>query len=103
MVIVRGGFKAINLIDIFQRFLKHEDVAILVNNICKLEKDIEDQMKPKNDESLWWKFSEDDTFAWDIDNMINDLSLPRSHSNNKYVMELINDTIENKSLRVYFS
>jgi hypothetical protein len=91
------------LIEIFQNFLKHDDVAVLVNNMAKLEKDIEDELKPKNNETLWWKFTKDDTFAWDIDNIINDLSLPRSHSNNKYVMKLINHTVEHKSLRTFFS
>ena len=66
------------------------------------------EMYKSKNKSIWFKFGSDDTLATTTGEIIHDLNLPQSHSNNKFMLEKINMVIEGQknrkeSLLVYFS
>lgn len=80
----------------FFRWLKNKDNIELVRR-CRLA-----LYSPKNkaEKSFWFRFFEGDTGAWtvrDIENAV------QTTNNKKYLQELIELSLENKSLKIYYS
>lgn len=69
-----------------------------INDLHKIEINDED-----SDKQIWFRFFWGDSVADTIDNIYTDLSLPKDHSNHKFLLNKINDAIENDSLEIYYS
>lgn len=53
--------------------------------------------------SLWFRFSDDDTMATTINNIVADLTLPPFSRNYKFLIERFEYAVENDSLKAFIS
>mgnify|MGYP003657534821 CR=1 FL=1 len=79
--------------NIFFEYLKNQDIQKLESSLFELEEKIRIEEFPGLSEGcgLWFRLFEGDSWAWTIQNILKDLSLPSSHKNKIYLLEILEE------------
>jgi hypothetical protein len=88
----------------FYNYIQTRNLEKLIEGLKRVEYLIKNAGYGTDSGSICFKFSDDDTLITTVDDLINDLSLPASHSNHKLMVEKITNAVDlNGELKVFFS